>query len=707
MEGSFSQIRVIKRDGRTEGFSIDKLYKRIVYAVHASSTVRDLKVLAKSLADLVAANLQSEVTTFTIDRMASEMAAQQVSSHFIYGGIASAIERGLVYKMTRPTFSDAMLAAEELLTEAFLDLVGRYHSLLDPVIDDTRDDVFNYMSLRTLQRTYLLSKDGMIMERPQHMFMRVALHIHGSDIDAVKECYRRLSTLQFTFSTPTLYNSGTKQAARPSIRALPRVDSDSDPRPMAVEPLLVFLLLLLHFLPFFLLILVFLRFWGLINADLISMQRVEADGPWTLFCPSKAPQLIELYGRAFSKEYENLERRELGVKTVRARDLWKEIIRSQVESGGPSILFKDTINRTSNDRHLGTITQGNLCTEIVQFASSSETAVCTLASVVLPTFVTEGSSFNYAAFEDAVRHVVLSLNRLIHTTRYPVFAADRSASTHRAIGIGVQGLADVFGLMGLPFDSDGAFIVNRRIAETLYYAAVDESCNLIKTFGVYPSFKGSPADEGWLHFDSWSTAPEAGRHDWDSLRIKVSRGMCNSHVVAYMPTAGTSQFTQCSEGFEPFSSLIYTRKVLSGQYTVVNKLLAYRLSELGLWTDNLRDAIIASDGSVQHIDNLSAEFKALFKTVWEIDPGVLVRMAADRAPFVCQSQSMSLYFAEPDISAISRSIFRAWKQRLKTGVYYLRTRPASKPLPITLPVELWSRDTAKVEDLPECASCGA
>ncbi|RXW18830.1 hypothetical protein EST38_g7035 [Candolleomyces aberdarensis] len=610
-----------------------------------------------------------------------------------------------------------MLEAEGLLSEEFVDMVERNSDALDAMIVESRDNVFNYTALKALQNNYLLHSESSVLERPQHMFLRAALNVHGTDMDAVKECYNNLSLLKFTFASLTLFNSGSRSAQLSSCFLLPAEEPLEDfigntlPKIIKISrngggiglglhyipakgtkiqgvkrsgliPVLKMLdaamgliertgtnlpsALAVYLEPWHADVFDFVRlktvkgsdanqalrlFYALWINDLF-MERVENDEDWTLFCPSEVAQLVTLHGAAFQTAYELFEQQGLGKKTVRARDLWKEIVRSQIECGGPSILFKDAINRTNNDRHQGTITHSSPCTELIQYSSREETAVCTMASVVLPTFVKSDRTFDYPALESVVRHVVFSLNRALHRTRYPVYSSDRAASSNRAIGIGIQGLADAFALMAMPFDSDGAFDTNRRIAETIYYSAIDESCNLTKTFGVYPAFKHSPADEGWLQYDYWNTLPEEGRYDWASLRRKVSTGMCNSHVTAYMPTSGTSQFTQCTESFEPFPSLIYTPRDASGRVTTINKLLISYLCDVGMWNDATRDQILAEGGSIQNVNGLSDELKAIFKTSWEINPDVMVQMASDRAPFVCQSQSLSFHFSEPTMTIV-------------------------------------------------------
>ncbi|KAF6758165.1 Rrm1 protein [Ephemerocybe angulata] len=787
----WSQWIVVKRDGSAR-FPIWTLQKRIMTTFDGTPTEKETSIGQRVL-EAVVNKIDSPIESRSIDSLIAETANPQMVSDPIYGVVAARIELSSIYKETESTFSAAMGRASSLLSGDFMDLVNRHACELDDMIQDHRDTFFSFLALRSLRRTYLLKGGGRIFERPQFLFLRVAVALHGSDLDAVYDTYSLLSQFRFMFASPTYFNAGTKSNQLSSCFLLPArreddifqtlsatadisrggggigmgiqsipakgfetcvspestrfltstsfdrsvtkgierrgivpvlkmfdsavdvIDQGMNKRPSAIAA---------YIEPWHAEIFSFVRmrrnkgtdsdrtnrlFYGLWVNDLF-MQRVEADQEWTLFCPSDVPSLVELFEEDFNLAYERYEAENLGKATVRARDLWSEIVESLIETGGPYILFKDSINTKSNQSHNGTITHGNLCTEIVQYSNRLETAVCTLASVVLPTYVRADNSFDYAALEDVVRQIVFSLNRLIQKSSYPDGSTEYSAKQHRAIGIGVQGLADALVMMGLPFDSDEALEFNAHLAECIYFAALDESCNMTRVYGAYPQFPGSPTADGILQFDFWDGVMFSGRYDWSKLREKVVKGLCNSLVTAFMPTAGTTTITGCSESTEPFPGLIYTRRVLAGQFPVINRLLVRKLQKLDLWSDAMRDTIISNDGSIQDIEAIPFEIRRLFKTVWEVDPVDLVRAAAARGPFVCQSQSMSLYFAAPTVSQVSSVLFQGWKAGLKTGVYYLRTKAATKPLPITLPVGMWNRPAGIADgrdDIATCTVCSA
>lgn len=439
-------------------------------------------------------------------------------------------------------------------------------------------------------------------------------------------------------------------------------------------------------------------FYALWIPDLF-MRRVEANESWTLFCPSTCTALLDSYGDAFDAEYERFERAGMGVDTMSAQELWFAILDAQIETGTPYMLYKDACNGKSNHNHLGTIRCSNLCTEIVQYSSHDEIAVCNLASLALPAFV-ENSGFDHERFAEAVRIVTRNLNRIIDRTAYVRNEAQTSNLRHRPIGIGVQGLADVFALLELPFESEAARTLNRAIFETLYFASLDASCALAERDGSHPSYEGSLVSQGRLQMDLWKVPVDEAR--WGPLRARIAKhGVRNSLLVAPMPTASTAQILGNNECFEPFTSNLYSRKVLAGEFAVVNKHLVRHLESLGLWTDAVRHSILAGNGSVQHVPDVPDTVKALFKTVWEMKMRSLIDLAADRAPFVDQSQSLNLFVAEPSHAKLTSMHFYAWRAGLKTGMYYLRTRPAVDAVKVTVPVEACRRTDAG------CVSCSA
>ena len=416
-------------------------------------------------------------------------------------------------------------------------------------------------------------------------------------------------------------------------------------------------------------------FYALWVSDLF-MRRVETDAEWSLFCPSEAPGLADVYGEAFDKLYEGYEAAGRARRTVSARKLWFQILDTQMETGTPYLLYKDPANQKSNQQNLGTIKSSNLCTEIIEFSSPEETAVCNLASLALPAFVSNGV-FDFDGLRRATRVATRNLNRVIDVNFYPTVETERSNLRHRPIGLGVQGLADVFAMLGLAWESEAAAALNQRIFEHLYYAAVDESAEIAKVEGAYSSFAGSPVSKGLLQPDLWSTMPltEADKTlDWPALRAKAAAGIRNSLLVAPMPTASTSQILGYNECFEPFTTNIYTRRTLAGEFIVINKHLTAELIKLGLWTDAMKQAIVARNGSVQGIPSVPDDVQSRYKTSWEIPQKTLIDMAAARGAFICQSQSLNLFVADPNYARLTSMHFYAWKKGLKTGCYYLRTK---------------------------------
>ena len=424
-------------------------------------------------------------------------------------------------------------------------------------------------------------------------------------------------------------------------------------------------------------------FYALWMPDLF-MQRVEENGDWSLFCPNEAPGLHESWGEEFEKLYTTYEKEGKARKTIKAQELWFAIIEAQIETGTPYLLYKDAANRKSNQQNLGTIKSSNLCTEIIEYTSPDEVAVCNLASLALPRFVTDGQ-FDHQKLYEVTYQATKNLNKIIDFNYYPVEEARNSNLRHRPIGLGVQGLADVFILMRQPFESDAAKAINKEIFETIYFAAMTASKDLAIKDGAYSTFKGSPLSKGVFQFDMWEEASLSGRWDWDTLRKEVMQyGVRNSLLVAPMPTASTSQILGNNECFEPYTSNIYTRRVLSGEFIVVNKHLLRDLVELGLWSNDMKNKIIKANGSIQKIEEIPANIKELYKTVWEIKQRNLIDMAADRGAFICQSQSLNLFVDAPSSSKLTSMHFYAWKKGLKTGMYYLRTQAAAQAVQFTV-----------------------
>ncbi|HKO80183.1 MAG TPA: ribonucleoside-diphosphate reductase subunit alpha, partial [Chitinophagaceae bacterium] len=647
-----------------------------------------------------------------------------------------------------------------------------------------RDYHFDFFGFKTLEKSYLLKVNGKIVERPQHLFMRVALGIHKNDIDSAIETYNLMSEKWFIHATPTLFNGGTpkpqmsscflqsmkedsiagiyetlKNAALISqsagglginihnIRATGSYIKGTNGTSNGIIPMLrVFNdtaryvdqgggkrkgAFAVYLEPWHADVFEFLDlrknhgkeemrardlFLALWVCDLF-MKRVETDGQWSLFCPNEAKNLHTTHGAEFEALYEQYEREGKAKRVVPARDLWNAILDAQIETGNPYMLYKDSANEKSNQKNLGTIRCSNLCTEIIEYSDDNETAVCNLASISLPRFV-EGKKFNFDKLLEVTQIITKNLNKIIDNNYYPLEETKRSNFRHRPIGIGVQGLADVFMLLGLPFESDMAKLLNKNIFETIYYAALVASNNLAKELGAYETFTGSPLSQGIFQFDMWNVQP-SDRYDWNALRAEIKdHGVRNSLLLAPMPTASTSQILGNNECFEPYTSNIYNRRVLSGEFVVVNKHLLKDLMSLGLWNDSMKQRIIAANGSVQNIEEIPANLKEIYKTVWEIKQRTIIDMSADRGAFICQSQSLNLFVEQPNFAKLSSMHFYTWKKGLKTGMYYLRTKAATDAVKFTVDTDVIKQTATDkamaVEqiscslDNPEgCISCGS
>ncbi|MCB0326570.1 MAG: ribonucleoside-diphosphate reductase subunit alpha [Bdellovibrionales bacterium] len=455
-------------------------------------------------------------------------------------------------------------------------------------------------------------------------------------------------------------------------------------------------------------------FYALWVNDLF-MDRVEKDENWSLFCPAECPGLPETYGEEFEKLYTGYEKEGKARRTIRARDLWQSIITSQIETGTPYMLYKDHANRKSNQKNLGTIKSSNLCTEIMEYTSADEVAVCNLASIALPRFVEEGR-FDFQKLYDVTYQAAVNLNRIIDENYYPIPEAKKSNTNHRPIGLGVQGLADAFFLLQCPFESAKAKTLNIQIFETIYFAALQASCDEAKKYGPYPTYEGSPVSQGQLQYDLWGVEP-TDLWDWAALKEKIAEyGVRNSLLIAPMPTASTSQILGNNECIEPITSNLYTRRVLSGEFTVINKHLVRDLIARNLWNKELKDKIIANKGSVQNIEEIPQQVRELYKTVWEIKQKTILDMAADRAPFIDQSQSLNVHMVDTNFAKMSSMHFYAWKLGLKTGMYYLRTKAAVDSIQFTIKKEQSSLQevlspeeqlVCSIENPEDCVACGA
>lgn len=687
-------------------------------------------------------------------------------THPDYAILAARIAVSNLHKQTKKQWSSVVKdlfhyvnpkngKASPMISQETYDCVMRHQEDFDSAIVYDRDFNYQYFGFKTLERSYLLKLDGKIVERPQHMIMRVAVGIWGDNVERVLETYNYMSSKFFTHASPTLFNAGTPQCQLSScflvdmkddsiegiydtlktcamiskmaggiglnvhrIRAtgsyiagtngtsngiIPMlrvfnntaryVDQGGNKRPGAfaiyLEPW--------HADVFEFLDLrknhgkeevrardLFLALW---IPDLF-MKRVEKNGEWTLMCPNECPGLADCYGDEFEALYEKYEREGRGRKTVKAQKLWYAILEAQTETGNPFMLYKDHCNRKSNQKNLGTIRSSNLCTEIIEYCAPDEVAVCNLASLALPQFVdyNEGC-YDFQKLHDVTQVVVRNLNKIIDVNHYPVQEARNSNMRHRPIGVGVQGLADAFLALRMPFESPEARELNKQIFETIYHAALTASCDLAREQGPYSTYEGSPVSQGILQYDMWNVKP-SDLWDWDSLKAKIKEhGVRNSLLLAPMPTASTSQILGYNECFEPYTSNIYQRRVLAGEFQVVNPWLLKDLVDMGLWSDNMKNRIISEGGSIQNIPNIPADIKALYKTVWEISQKTVVQMAADRGAFIDQSQSLNIHMRDPTMGKITSMHFTGWKLGLKTGMYYLRTQAAAQPIQFTVDQE--------------------
>jgi ribonucleoside-diphosphate reductase alpha subunit len=677
-----------------------------------------------------------------------------------YETLATRIVASNIHKVCPNNFHLAMrkLHKAGVVTDQIVEVAQQVKS----VIDTDRDFEFGYFGLKTLEKSYLQRVDGKLVETPQYMFMRVAIGIHGNDINSVIETYDMMSRGLFIHATPTLFNSGTPRPQMSScfliankgdsidgiygtltecaqiskwaggigmhihdIRANKSRIRGTNGQSDGIIPMLrVFNAtaryvnqagrrkgsIAVYIEPWHADIMDFLElrlnqgdeearcrdlFSALWIPDLF-MKRVEEGGNWSLFCPDKAPGLSDVYGKEFEELYLKYEEDGRANSTIPAAELWKAILKSQSETGTPYMLYKDACNSKSNQKNLGVIKSSNLCTEIIEYTDKDETSVCNLASIALPKYVnTETKSFDYEALHKATKVVTKNLNRVIDRNFYPVETARRSNMKHRPIGLGVQGLADVFILCGLPFDCEESRLMNAHIFETMYHAALEASSELAEVEGSYESFQGSPASQGILQPDMWEGDTKfSDRYDWDAMRERVkTKGLRNSLLMAPMPTASTAQILGNNECFEPYTTNIYLRRTLAGEFVVVNKHLVNDLKKAGLWSKEMKDLMVKAGGSIQNIVDIPDDIKKLYRTVWEISQKCIIDMAADRGRFIDQSQSMNLFMESPTMSKLSSMHMYAWKSGLKTGMYYLRSKAKARPIQFSLE--------------PDCVACSA
>jgi len=832
-------LYVIKRDGTREVVSFDKILRRVKNLGMKSpplTTINFSQMVIK-----VIDQLYNDIPTHVIDELTAETCAALCTKHLEYGTLASRIIISNNHKNTPASFSEAIdilySVKTTIIEKEFYNVVKNNSKRINEMIDYERDYDLDYFGFKTLERAYLMRLDKKIIERPQHMWMRVAVAIHKTDLDAVKETYDMMSKKYFTHATPTLFNAGTthqqlsscyllgmeedsidgiyntlKDCAKISkwaggiglhihnVRATGSHINGTNGLSNGIVPMLrVFNStaryvdqgggkrngsIAIYLEPWHADIEDFLSlkknhgdeemrardlFYGLWIPSLF-MERVKNDVKWSLFCPHKCPGLADCYGEKFNILYNYYEKNGKANKTIQARDLWYKILDSQMETGTPYLLYKDPANEKSNQQNLGVIKSSNLCTEIIEYSDKNQTAVCNLASIALNKFVVfreehayedNGGKiiFDYDKLHEVTKIVTKNLNKIIDMNFYPTEKTNTSNKLHRPIGIGVQGLADVFALMDIPFHSDEARVINKNIFETMYHASLEcsntlsqqrlncmitlrtlkakgvESSDLYSSLyksvnplkqelsdlkndhsGSYSSFENTPTSRGILQFDMWNVDPTNERYNWSLLKENiVTYGLRNSLLIAPMPTASTSQILGNNECFEPFTSNIYSRRTNAGEFVIVNKYLMTELIALGLWNEDMKNNIILNKGSIQHIESIPLKMREKYKIVWEIPMKHIIDMAADRAPFICQSQSMNLWMEDPDYKSLTSMHFYAWQKGLKTGMYYLRRKAKHQPQQFTIapPNNNATSSSSSMQDKNsnnenfECETCSA
>ena len=880
-------MQVVKRNGFKQSVDFNKITERL-RKLCTEFEIKESDIDPIEVAKKVCDSIHDGIQTAQLDNLCAEIAITLATKHPEFGRLASLIETSNLHKSTLGDFQKItdLLTLDEILDDRYIDFVHDNIDVIKEAIDYSYDYSFDYFGMKTLQKAYLFKHNNKIIERPQDMWMRVALFIHLDDIEAALETYNALSSKLFTHATPTLYNAGTKwpqlsscylvelkddsihgiyetlgdcaQISKwaggigvhihklratgsdirknknvcsgivPALRvfnATSRYVNQGGKRPGSIA---IYLSVehadIMKFLD--------LRknvgdeeercrdlFYGLWVSDLF-MERVKNNAKWSLFCPHKAPGLADVYGEEYKELYLRYEQDGLYNEQVDAQKLWFRICNSQIETGNPYMLYKDHVNHKSNQKNLGVIKSSNLCvspdtkiltdqgeieigqfenksvnvwngeqfskvtikktsnhtqlmkvhldtnrfiectyyhkfytkcssdlslatpacdlkigdelqafhlpdgtlveptvtnielstrfsstycfkessrnmgvfngiltgqcTEILEYTSPEEIAVCNLASISLPMFV-ENGTFNHTSLHKTVQMITRNLNKVIDVNFYPLKEAQLSNMRHRPIGIGVQGLADTYMMMKYPFDSAKASELNKEIFETIYHASLTASMELAFKHGPYVSFDKSPTSYGILQFDMWDSVSHSGRYDWDLLKEEIKKkGLRNSLLVAPMPTASTSQILGNNECIEPYTSNIYLRRTIAGEFVVINKHMIKDLIELGLWSESLKDEIVLHHGSIQNIFNIPQHIKDLYKTAWEIKQKVLIDQAADRGVYVCQSQSLNLFVSKPDLKTLSSMHFYTWNKGLKTGMYYLRTQPAASPIQFTI-----------------------
>jgi ribonucleoside-diphosphate reductase alpha subunit len=768
---------VLKRNGTRVTVSFDRIWRRL----SAIAVDKKLMVNITNLTCSIISRIYPDITTSQIDDIAADECIQLSANHVDYGTLAAHLVVSSHQKNTMDSFSKTMKLLfthkknekdAPLISKELYEISKKHAPVLNKLCEYSRDFNYDYFGFRTLQSRYLIRIGDQVVERPQHMLLRVAIGIHGADLDNVEKTYDLMSRRLYTHATPTLYNSGTplnqlascfllamnddsisgiyktlgdcamisKHAGGigvhiSNIRASGSYIEGTNGRSNGIVPMLrVFNetaryvdqgggkrngSFAMYMEPWHADILSFLElrknhgdenlkardlFYALWIPDLF-MERVRDQGTWTLFCPNVCPGLNDTYGPAFKELYERYESEGKGFKTIPARTLWFAILDSQIETGMPYMLYKDASNKKSNQNNVGVIKSSNLCAEIIQYSDDKETAVCNLSSIALPMFVDEDTkTYRFDELHAVVKQIVVNMNKVIDVNFYPLVETRRSNMRHRPIGIGVQGLADVFIAMRLPFESEEAVKLNRDIFETIYHAALEQSAELAVIEGPYETFEGSPAHRGQLQYHLWGLSDaDLPRYPWAELVEKIkTTGLRNSLLTAVMPTASTSQILGFNECVEPLTSNIYSRTTLSGNFRVVNKAMIQDLDAIGLWSLEMKNKIIQKNGSIQSFAEIPEHIRKLYKTVWEMDMSVLIQMSADRGAFICQSQSLNIWVEDPDYKQLTKLHFKGWNLGLKTGLYYLRRKAKAHAQQFTIaPVK------SDELEMPKCDECSA
>jgi len=825
------EMYVTKRNGDKEIVSFDKILRRI----KTLGTEANIKLNYTSLVMKVIDQIYNNISTTKIDELSAEQCASMSTVHPDYNILAGRIVVSNLHKNTSSSFSEVMEKLyynkdkhdkhSPIVSETLYNIVTTHKDKLDSLVTHDNDYLIDYFGFKTLERAYLMRLNKVVVERPQYMWLRVSVGIHGDNIEKVKETYNLMSNKYFTHATPTLFNAGTPHPQlsscyllameKDSIEGIYNTLKDcaliskwaggiglhihnvrasgSDIRGTngtsnGIVPMLrVFNhtakyvdqgggkrngSFAIYLEPWHADIEIFLEmrknhgeedlkardlFYALWTPDLF-MERIKTNANWTLMCPDECPGLAEVFGDEFKTLYEKYENEGKGRKTMKARDLWFQVLDAQMETGTPYLLFKDSVNKKSNQANLGTIKSSNLCCEITEYSDDTETAVCNLASIALPAFVKtirtttddgetliNSTVFDFDKLHEVTKVVTNNLNKIIDINFYPTEKTRKSNMRHRPIGLGVQGLADVFFIMNISFSSEKAKKLNKDIFETIYHASIEQSNEIakerydalkvydyettsideiadkllneyekpllplitegIKTIGSYSSFAGSPISKGIFQFNMWNVEP-SNRYNWNELKERImTYGIRNSLLVAPMPTASTSQILGYNECIEPITSNIYSRRTIAGEFVLANKYLMKDLIDLKVWNEEVKNSIVKNQGSIQHIDGIPDHTKEKYKTVWEMPMKNLINMAADRGAYICQSQSLNLWLEDPNYKNLTSMHFYSWTKGLKTGIYYLRRRARHQAQQFTIEPEKAKSNGVEVDEI--CEMCSA